>query len=146
MRWLPHWRVAAHPNRKKLNRLFPSPAFEARAIGWFRWPTLGYNQDAPNIPKRHYGIVKRLTTSLRENALNVAHTIQTFGPLSQLAAKREVITMGPTGHIRERSPGSWELRYSLGRDPATGKRRIATATVRGSRRDAVRELAAYFAH
>jgi hypothetical protein len=47
--------------------------------------------------------------------------------------------MRPTGHIRERSPGSWELRYSLGRD-ATGKRRIATATVRGKRRDAEKEL------
>ena len=47
--------------------------------------------------------------------------------------------MRPTGHIRERSPGSWELRYSLGTDPATGKRRIATATVRGKRRDAEKE-------
>ena len=44
--------------------------------------------------------------------------------------------MRPTGHIRERTPGSWELRYSLGTNPATGKRRIATATVRGKRRDA----------
>src|SRR6516164_6967590 len=50
------------------------------------------------------------------------------------------MTMRSTGHIRERSPGSWELRYSLGRDPATGKRRIATATVRGGRRDAEKEL------
>ena len=38
--------------------------------------------------------------------------------------------MRPTGHLRERSPGSWELRYSLGTDPATGKRRMATTTVR----------------
>jgi hypothetical protein len=45
-----------------------------------------------------------------------------------------------TGHIRERSPGSWELRYSLGTDLATGKRRIATTTVRGTRKDANREL------
>jgi integrase len=43
------------------------------------------------------------------------------------------------GHIRERSPGSFELRYSLGTDPATGKRRTATATVR-TRREAEREL------
>jgi integrase len=50
------------------------------------------------------------------------------------------MSMRPTGHIRERSPGSWELRYSLGTDPATGKRRIATATVRGKRRDAEKEL------
>lgn len=48
--------------------------------------------------------------------------------------------MRPTGHIRERSPGSWEIRYALGTDAATGKRRIATATVRGNRRDAEKEL------
>lgn len=48
--------------------------------------------------------------------------------------------MRNTGHIRQRTPGSWELRYSLGTDPATGKRRIATATVRGKRRDAEKEL------
>jgi integrase len=48
--------------------------------------------------------------------------------------------MRRSGHIRERSPGSFELRYSFGTDPATGKRKIATATVRGSRKDAEREL------
>ena len=45
-----------------------------------------------------------------------------------------------SGHIRQRSPGSFELRYSLGTDPATGKRKIATATVRGTRKDAEKEL------
>ena len=48
--------------------------------------------------------------------------------------------MRSTGHIRQRTPGSWELRYCLGRDPATGKRRTATATVRGDRRAAEKEL------
>jgi hypothetical protein len=48
--------------------------------------------------------------------------------------------MRRTGHIRERSPGSFELRYSLGTDPATGKRKIATTTIRGTRKDADREL------
>ena len=48
--------------------------------------------------------------------------------------------MRRTGHIRERSPGSYELRYSLGTDPATGKRRVATATVRGTRKEAEKEL------
>jgi integrase len=48
--------------------------------------------------------------------------------------------MRPTGHIRQRSPGSWELRYSPGTDAATGKRRILTATVRGDRKAAEREL------
>jgi integrase len=48
--------------------------------------------------------------------------------------------MRRSGHIRERSPGSFELRYSFGTDPATGKRKMATATVRGSRKDAEKEL------
>jgi len=48
--------------------------------------------------------------------------------------------MRSTGHIRQRTPGSWELRYSLGCDPATGKRRVATTTVQGKRRDAEKEL------
>jgi integrase len=48
--------------------------------------------------------------------------------------------MRRTGHIRERSPGSFELRYSLGTDPTTGKRKLATTTVRGTRKDAEREL------
>ena len=39
-----------------------------------------------------------------------------------------------------RSPGSFRLRYTLGKDPVTGKRRTATATVRGTRKDAEREL------
>jgi integrase len=44
------------------------------------------------------------------------------------------------GTIQSRSPGSYRIRYSLGSDPVTGKRRWATATVRGSRKDAEREL------
>jgi integrase len=48
--------------------------------------------------------------------------------------------MRRTGHIRERSPGAFELRYSLGTDQATGRRGIATVTVRGSRKDAEKEL------
>jgi integrase len=48
--------------------------------------------------------------------------------------------MRTTGHIRRRSAGAWELRYSLGTDPATGKRRVVTTTVRGDRKAAEREL------
>ncbi len=48
--------------------------------------------------------------------------------------------MRRTGHIRERSPGAFEIRYALGTDPATGRRRIATVTVRGSQKDAEKEL------
>ena len=48
--------------------------------------------------------------------------------------------MRPTGHIRQRAAGSFEIRYSLGTDPATGRRRIATTTVKGNRRAAEKEL------
>ena len=48
--------------------------------------------------------------------------------------------MRRTGHIRERSPGSFELRYSLGTNPSTGKRRISTTTIRGTHREAEKEL------
>jgi hypothetical protein len=48
--------------------------------------------------------------------------------------------MRKTGHIRQRTQGSWEVRYSLGIYPATGKRRVATATVRGTRKEAELEL------
>lgn len=46
----------------------------------------------------------------------------------------------PAGHIRERSRGSWEIRYSLGTDPATGKRRTVTTLVKGKRETAEKEL------
>src|SRR6476469_3622477 len=48
--------------------------------------------------------------------------------------------MRPPGHIRQRSSGSFEIRYSLGTDPATGKRRMATTTIKGNRRAAEKEL------
>lgn len=48
--------------------------------------------------------------------------------------------MRSIGHIRRRTSGSWELRYSLGTDPATGKRRTITTTVKGNRRAAEKEL------
>jgi len=44
------------------------------------------------------------------------------------------------GHIRPRSPGAWELKYDVGRDPITGKRRIKYKTVHGRKADAQREL------
>jgi hypothetical protein len=40
--------------------------------------------------------------------------------------------------IRERSPGSWEVRYEVARD-TSGKRKTKTVTVRGTLRDAQRE-------
>ncbi len=45
-----------------------------------------------------------------------------------------------TGHIRQRSSGSFEIRYTLGTNPATGKRKMATATVHGARKDAEKEI------
>jgi integrase len=48
--------------------------------------------------------------------------------------------MRSTGHLRQRSRGSWEIRYSLGRDPATGRQRVATTTIRGDRRAAEKEM------
>ena len=46
------------------------------------------------------------------------------------------------GHIRQRSKGSWTIWVDLGRDTETGKRKQQTLTVRGSKKDAERELRA----
>jgi integrase len=50
------------------------------------------------------------------------------------------MTRRTAGHIRQRSPGSFEVRYTFGTDPATGRRRAITTTVKGSRKDAQKEL------
>ena len=47
--------------------------------------------------------------------------------------------MRPRGTIQQRSPGSYRLRYDIG-DDASGKRLRATTTIRGTRKDAEREL------
>jgi integrase len=44
------------------------------------------------------------------------------------------------GTIKSRSPGSYRIRYSLGRDPVSGNRRFGTATIRGTRKQAEKEL------
>ena len=44
------------------------------------------------------------------------------------------------GHVRKRSPGSWQLSVSAGFDPVTGKRQQIWRTVRGTKKDAEREL------
>jgi hypothetical protein len=44
------------------------------------------------------------------------------------------------GHLRERTPGTWELIVELGRDPLTGRRRQRSRTVQGLKRHAQREL------
>src|SRR6266481_1233 len=43
------------------------------------------------------------------------------------------------GHIRQRSEGSWSIVLDLGRD-SSGKRRQKWQTIRGTKRDAQREL------
>jgi integrase len=46
------------------------------------------------------------------------------------------------GSMRQRGPGTWELRVYLGLDPDTRRRRYATRTVHGTRRAATVALAA----
>ena len=46
-----------------------------------------------------------------------------------------------SGSLRERSPGVWQARVSLGRDPATRRYRYAAAAVGGTKRDAQRASA-----
>lgn len=46
------------------------------------------------------------------------------------------------GTIRRRGKASWEIKYELPRDPATGERRTRFKTVRGKRADAEKELRA----
>lgn len=50
-----------------------------------------------------------------------------------------------SGSMRQRSPGSWELRVFAGTNPETQQRRYRTATVRGNCAEAERELAALVA-
>jgi integrase len=45
-----------------------------------------------------------------------------------------------SGHIRRRGKQSWEVKFDDGRDPATGKRIIGYASVKGARKDAERRL------
>jgi hypothetical protein len=45
-----------------------------------------------------------------------------------------------TGHIRRRGKGSWEIKFDLGTDPATGKRQTRYHSVKGTKKDAQAEL------
>jgi integrase len=46
-----------------------------------------------------------------------------------------------TGHVRRRGERSWEIKFDLARDPATGKRQIRYHSFKGTRRDAEKKLA-----
>jgi integrase len=48
-----------------------------------------------------------------------------------------------SGHLRERTPGSWELRAYQGRDPLTRRKKYATRTFKGTRREANKALAQF---
>jgi integrase len=50
-----------------------------------------------------------------------------------------------SGHLRERTPGSWELRAYQGRDPLTRRKKYATRTFKGTRREANKALAQFVA-
>src|SRR5690242_17532529 len=45
-----------------------------------------------------------------------------------------------TGHIRRRGARSWEIKFELGTDPITGKRQTQYHAVKGTKRDAQKEL------
>jgi integrase len=45
------------------------------------------------------------------------------------------------GSVREKRPGVWQVRVSLGRDPDTGRYRTLAREIRGTRRDAERAAA-----
>jgi integrase len=46
-----------------------------------------------------------------------------------------------TGHVRRRGEHSWEIKFDVGADPLTGKRRIRYVTFKGTKRAAEIELA-----
>jgi integrase len=46
-----------------------------------------------------------------------------------------------TGHVRRRGSHSWELKYEIGTDALTGKRRIRYVAFKGTKRAAELELA-----
>jgi integrase len=45
-----------------------------------------------------------------------------------------------SGHLQRRGKNSWRLKFDIGRDPLTNKRRIRYVTLRGTKRDAEKEL------
>jgi integrase len=45
-----------------------------------------------------------------------------------------------TGHVRRRGDRSWEIKFDLGTDQLTGKRRIHYSSFRGTKREAEAEL------
>jgi len=48
--------------------------------------------------------------------------------------------MNTSGNITRRGKSSWRIKYDIGRDPVTGERQTRYITVRGTKKDAQREL------
>ena len=45
-----------------------------------------------------------------------------------------------TGHVRRRGERSWEIKFDLGTDPATGRRKTKYHSFKGTKREAEAEL------
>ena len=45
-----------------------------------------------------------------------------------------------SGSLRQRTAGSWEVKFEVGVDPATGKRKTVYRTVKGTKRQAEAKL------
>src|SRR6516165_10317663 len=60
--------------------------------------------------------------------------------VSQQNTEQKIMRNQGQGHIRQRGKESWELKFDLGRDPATGKRLSRHVTFRGTKREAQAEL------
>src|SRR5215472_4243568 len=62
-------------------------------------------------------------------------------PRRRSNAAPEVRYLGDmTGHIRRRGARSWELKFDLGTDPLTGRRKTAYHSFKGTKREADAEL------
>jgi hypothetical protein len=97
--------------------------------------------NAGSAPRRDI-VLDRSGTILRATSAPSAHRFQNHALeiIRETELTQTLRLQDGAEVIRQRTPGAWELRYSLGRDPATDKRRVATATIRGTRREAEKEL------
>ena len=83
----------------------------------------------------------------------IAATAQALGSTSVDAAKKVDLRRGASkdsgcegcrqmkGHIQQRGPNSWRLKFDVGRDPGTGRRLVRYSTFRGTKREAQVEIA-----
>ena len=87
---------------------------------------------ADRIVRGHQLHIETLATALIARGLIEGEEVE--------AIFREIRDMS-AGHIRQRGPNSWQVKYEAGpRDPQTGERQTRTETVKGTKRDAQRRL------